>query len=86
MVFVSNHSSTDIDVSISASTGGNANRNTLSSNGLEKYATNYWHRTGTETLKVQLDGKDYSFEVGENDHVTIYDDGYEVVQTTVRAF
>jgi hypothetical protein len=92
MPWVSNHSSRDIEVSINYQ-GKEDQTYTVKAavrywQGLapataETWAANRWTRADAETLSVNIGGKAVpSFEVKPDDHVTFYDDAYEIFTTT----
>lgn len=75
MVWVSNQSSGAITVLI---TGGNNKTYTIAARVAESWTDNHWQRSGRQTVNIHFDsGKEASFPVNENDHVNIYDNGYE---------
>jgi len=87
MVFVSNNSSGSIYVSVTNNTGGDANTFTIGARQLENYSSNHWQRSGNETMTVQFSTtRSATINVGKDDHITIYDDSYEKVATSVVRF
>jgi hypothetical protein len=85
MVWVSNHTSSTITVSITNQTGG-SNSNYSVDPAIpytfaipERFDNNNWARKGDETLTAQVGGKQVKFTVGKDDHVTIYEDTYQII-------
>jgi len=86
MPWVSNHTTANIAVTITKKTGGDdsvfivkpAIPYAPNLGSPESSSTNYWTRSGTETLKVTVAGKDTTFAVQKDDHVIIYSNIYEI--------
>jgi hypothetical protein len=81
MVWVSNHTSEGIAVSITNKTGGSNDTYIVSPCIPYKSETkphNWWARSGSETLKAIVNGKGVTFTVNKDDHVTFYEDTYEI--------
>jgi hypothetical protein len=87
MPWVSNQTADNIVVSITKKTGGDDSNFTLkpaipygtAGAVAEGSSSNYWTRSGAETLKVVVGGKEKTFEVQKDDHVNIYINAYEIV-------
>ena len=96
MVWVSNRSTAAITVSITSTTGGSsasytvypsvslgAAANIFKDVKEETCGGNFWQRGGPETLKVTIGGKEKSFQVQKDDHVTFYSDAYEIYTSQI---
>ncbi len=95
MPWISNRTGTDIDVSITNTSGGSASSfkvepailyQTATATAPERPSRNYWSRKTAETLTVKVAGSAHNFTVQPNDHVNIYVDSYEAYPVHVGWF
>ncbi|KAF7349100.1 hypothetical protein MVEN_01432100 [Mycena venus] len=79
MVWVSNHASVSITVSVTKSTGGSDSNFTIYPKQNETWGQNHWGRGGAETITITwAGGKSKSFTIQKNDRVLVWDDAYGV--------
>jgi hypothetical protein len=87
MPWVSNRTAHNIIVSITKAHGGSDSNYTVepasyygpAAATAESRGSNYWSRSGPETLTLVIDGKEKTkFEVQPDDHVNIYTNSYEI--------
>ncbi|KAF7374254.1 hypothetical protein MSAN_00308300 [Mycena sanguinolenta] len=84
MVWVSNHASVSIVVSVTTATGGNGNDFTIYPKQNETWGQNHWGRGGAETITITwVGGKKKSFTIQKDDRVLVWDDAYGVESNVV---
>lgn len=92
MVWVSNHTSATITISITNQSGGSASVYKVDpaiSYGFaipERSNNNWWSRSGQETLTAHVGAKEVKFTVAKDDHVTFYEDRYEIFTAKFGSF